>query len=82
MPALVKVTDGALALPAGEGADVCGLHRVLDDLTRAKADLGAQLEPLKEELLCLKKNDEQVRGPLCDTWRHPGGELRLLWRKQ
>lgn len=82
MPALVKVPDGALALPAGEGADVCGLHRALDDLTLAKANLGAQLESLKEELLCLKKNHKQVRGPLCDTWRRPGGELRLLWRKQ
>lgn len=82
MPALVKLPDGALALPAGEGAEVCGLHRALDDLTLAKADLGTQLEALKEELLCLKKNHEHVRGPLCDTWRRPGGELRLLRRKQ
>ncbi|XP_060059497.1 keratin, type I cuticular Ha7-like [Erinaceus europaeus] len=40
-------------------ADMCGMHKLMDDLTLAKADLEAQQESLKEEQLSLKSNHEQ-----------------------
>ncbi|XP_011379573.1 keratin, type I cuticular Ha7-like [Pteropus vampyrus] len=40
-------------------ADMCGMHKLLDDLSLAKADLEAQQESLKEEQLCLKSDHEQ-----------------------
>lgn len=50
---------------------MCGMHKLLDDLSLAKADLEAQQESLKEELLCLKSNHEQVW--CCGLQTHEGG---------
>lgn len=42
-------------------ADANSLQQILNALTLGKADLEAQVQSLKEELLCLKNNHEEVR---------------------
>lgn len=53
--------EAEVSLRQGVEADANGLQRILNALSLAKADLEARVQSLKEELLSLKNNHEEVR---------------------
>uniref|UniRef100_A0A674PM12 Keratin 18a, tandem duplicate 1 n=1 Tax=Takifugu rubripes TaxID=31033 RepID=A0A674PM12_TAKRU len=68
--------ESELAIRQSVEADIVGLRKVIDDTNMARMNLESEIEALKEELIHLKKNHEQLHNQIAKSGVHVDVDAR------